>query len=254
METMNTRWLAVLAGLLLLTLPIDAETLRLGIGTSPGSSYPPYEELAKNGAYSGLSIDILNAIVRKTGDRIVAVYLPGPRLFAGISNGTIDIDIFANPAWRPQYAADSIYTEPYLTTRMILVYRNDLADTPKSLKDLAGRRLLTVNGFRYPGLDDRFERGEVIRDVAPSTALLLKMLQVNHGSLGVSDEAVFLDISRREHYDALAPGFPVAPPSEVMMRFPKRLASVVERFNHAITELQTSGELTQILAKYGLKP
>jgi polar amino acid transport system substrate-binding protein len=182
------------------------------------------------------------------------VYLPGPRLFAGISAGTIDIDLFANPQWRPQYAADSLYTVPYLTTRMILVYRKDVAPVPRSLKELTGRTLLTVNGFRYPGLDELFERGEVTRDVAPSTALLLKMLQANHGSLGVSDEAVFLDLSRREHYDALAPGFPVAPPTEVMMRFPKRLSAVVDRFNQAIAALRQSGELARILAKYGLKP
>ena len=251
---MSKRLWSIILSLGITLAPAATETLRLGIGTSPGSSYPPYQVLEKDGTYSGLSIDILHAIVRKTGDQIVAVYLPGPRLFAGITDGTIDIDVFSNPRWRPQYAADSLYTEPYLTTRMILVYRKDLADVPRSMRELAGRKLLTVNGFRYPGLDELFDRGEVVRDIAPSTALLLKMLQLNHGSLGVADEAVFLDLSRREQYDALAPGFPVAPPSDVMMRFPKRLAAVVERFNRAIAELRQSGELTRILAKYGLSP
>ncbi len=231
-----------------------AETLRLGVGTSPGSSYPPYQELSEDGTPTGLAIDILNAIVQRTGDSIVPVYLPGPRLFAGISAGTIDIDLFSNPKWRPQYAADSIYTQPYLTTRMVLVYRRDVQPVPRSMKELTGRTLLTVNGFRYPGLDDLFERHEAVREDTPSTALLLKMLQAKHGSLGVADEAVFLDLARREGYDALAEGFPVAPPAEVMMRFPKKLTAVVERFNQAILALRSSGKLARILGKYGLKP
>lgn len=239
---------------LCLSLSAGAETLRLGLGISSGSSYPPYQVLADDGTPSGLAIDILNAIVSRTGDQIVPVYLPGPRLFAGITAGTIDIDLFSNPRWRPQYAADSIYTEPYLTTRMVLIYRKDIESVPRSMKELSGRTLLTVNGFRYPGLDDLFERHESVRYDAPSTALLLKMLQAKHGSLGVADEAVFMDLSRREGYDALAEGFPVAPPTEVMMRFPKRLAAVVVRFNNAIRAMRRSGQLSQILAKYGLKP
>lgn len=235
-------------------MPAGAETLRLGVGISPGSSYPPYQVVADDGTPSGLAIDILNAIVRRTGDTIVPVYLPGPRLFAGITAGTIDIDLFSNPKWRPQYAADSIYTESYLTTRMVLVYRKDVESVPRSIKELTGRTLLTVNGFRYPGLDEMFDRQEVMRDVAPSTALLLKMLQAKHGSLGVADEAVFLDLARSEGYDALLEGFPVAPPTEVMMRFPKRKGAAVDRFNQAILALRQSGELTRILARYGLRP
>jgi ABC-type amino acid transport substrate-binding protein len=243
----------LLAGLLLLSLPTEAETFRLGIGTSPGSSYPPYIVVAEDRSYSGLVFDILDAVLRQTGDQVVPVYLPAPRLFAGIGDGTIDIDVFANPGWRAPFAADSIYTLPYLTTRMILVYRKDI-EVPRTMEDLTGKTVLTVNGFRYPGLDDRFDRGEIRKEVAPSTALLLRMLQVRHGTLGVSDEAVFLDLARREGLDALAPGFPVAPPTDVMMRFPKRLSAVVDRFNRAIQALRRSGELARILTKYGLRP
>ncbi len=242
------------ASLLGLISLASAETLRLGIGTSPGSSYPPYMVLAEDRSYSGLVFDILSAIVKRTGDKIAPVFLPAPRLFAGLSEGTVDIDVFSNPAWRPQYAADSVFTEPYLTTTMILVNRKDVVNVPRTLNDLKGCSVLTVNGFRYPGLDERFETDAIHREVAPSTALLLKMMQANHGSLGIADEAVFVDLVRRENLDALAAGIPVAPPAPVMMRFPKHLAPVVERFNKAIRSLRESGELARILANYGLKP
>jgi len=237
---------------LVLTAPATAEILRVGIGTSPGSLYPPYQILAEDGTVSGLSIDVLDAIVKRTGDQVAFVYLPAPRLFAGISDGSIDLDIFSNPDWRSQYAADSVYTETYVTARMILVYRKDVDHVPQTLKDLTGKTVLVVNGFRYPGLDDWFERGDIRREFAPSTALLLKMLRAHHGSFGVADEAVFFHLAELDDLSALAPGIAVAAPSRVMMRFPKRLADTAERFNRAIEALRDSGELAGILAKYGL--
>jgi len=247
------RKLAIGVLLVISAASVHAEELRLGIGTSDGTSFPPYMTLAADHqTYSGLAYDLLRAIVQRTGDTLVPVYLPAPRLFAGLSNGTVDIDIFSNPHWRADFRSDSVFTIPYLLTRTILVYRKDDPRPPRKINDLVGQRVIMVTGFSYSGLDDMVKEGEVIRENTPSNALVLKMIENHHGSLGVSDKTVFFDLVQREGYKNLAAGFEVTPPTPVSMRFPKRLAAAAARFDRAIRSLEKDGTLAKIRARYGL--
>lgn len=229
----------------------SAEVIRLGIGTSSGTSYPPYMVLESDQkTYSGLVYEILNDILAVTGDTVQPVYLPAPRIFSGISNGDIDLDIFSNPEWRREFAQDSIYTVPYLSTRNYLVYRRDYPGILKDIEDLKGKTLLLTLGFHYTEVDSLVADGTIKRENAPSTAQLLKMLDARHGEIRIVDGAVFYELARKNRLTSLTLGFPTTSPTEVRMRFPKRMASMVTRFNAAIELLRKNGTLKRLLAKY----
>lgn|GEM_PF-3340128 len=251
MKQARLAWL-ILLGTILAASPLTAERIRLVLGAASGSDYLPYVAASPDKPSTGLAFDILNAIVERTGDQIVPVYLPVVRANAALSDGAADLELFSNPQWREEFANDSVYTIPYVSSQDCFVFRSDHVFPIKGPSDLSGKSLAMVHGFVYEGLEPLLKTGNIVREDAPTAFAAMRMVDLRRADAGVINRSVFLYLAKLKGLADLTLGPPASAKLGISMRFVKSMSSVVERFNAEILALRKDGTIAAILARYGL--
>ena len=120
--------------------------------------YLPLSFIDVQGAFKGVSADVLFAIAARTGIEFESVKGDSVQdLIRLVTSGKADvIGAFTPSAYRE---GQLHFTRPYLTTPFVLVTRTGL-DSPSTLDEMAGQRLVLVRGnvlrafvlLHYPGI------------------------------------------------------------------------------------------------------
>ncbi|MBX9899727.1 MAG: transporter substrate-binding domain-containing protein [Burkholderiaceae bacterium] len=199
---------------------------------------------------SGVAHDFLAEVIKLTGDTIEYVRLPAVRALPNVSEGKIDLELFANPAWRTKHSEGSIYTIAYLKSYDYYVFPKDKVFRVMTFTDLVGKHVDLIRGYGYDtALMNHIgiKRSESVNEI-----MMLKKLSQGIVDVGVINADIYAYQTKQLGINNLVLGDLYSPPADVSMRFNAKHQEVVERFNVAIARLIKDGTLSRIGKKYGL--
>lgn len=221
------------------------------------NSYPKYVQ--SNGGFSGLCMDIINAVEAKTGIKVVNkgvpdnAFRPLKRIQVDISKGNIDVFFcLARNANREKHF-DYISTPLYEVNHVVAVRSGEFPNIRSldDIRELGPATMLTNFGTAT----ERFlkkQGGLNVDATADSLELNLRKLLLGRG-----DFVYFHDIGL---YSTIRQKFPNAPIDVLPAKFrsyshylvvskkvPPRLKAALER---ALAELKQDGTLASIIEKY----
>lgn len=163
MNALRTILLALLAA-----ASAHAEPLVVLVDTS---TEMPLAEFRKGELVRGIAKDLAEALAQKMGRKLELSVLPRKRIAMALDSGRGDMLCLYLPEWLPgQYA----WTQPFFPQTELLLTALS-APPPQSLDELAGHRVGTVLGYRYPEFERALGAG-FVRDDAPTNLINLRKL------------------------------------------------------------------------------
>ncbi|MES2319893.1 MAG: transporter substrate-binding domain-containing protein [Pseudomonadota bacterium] len=131
---------------------------------APTNTAMPMGQFTDGKLSGGILLDLGKAIADQLGRKARFVSMPSKRVGMALRNNEADALCYVLPQW---IDGQFHWSRPLLPNAAILVA---LPDAPpiRSLQDLAGTKIGTVSGYRYPELDALLGK-DFLRDDAPTT-------------------------------------------------------------------------------------
>jgi polar amino acid transport system substrate-binding protein len=211
---------------------------------APTNTAMPLARFTNGQLSEGILKDLGAAIAHQLGREARFVSMPSKRVGMAMRNNEADAVCYVLPQWMD---GQFHWSRPLLPNAAILVAHPD-APPIRTLKDLAGKKVGTVNGYRYPELDALLGK-DFLRDDAPSTEHSLNKLAAGRTRYAIVGKSM---LEYRQRTDkrfkiridhvfagitaqcALAPGSRVLP----------------VQFDKAINNLVDTGAVVRILSNY----
>lgn len=221
-----------------------AQTLIFAVSTG---SAMPMTEFRDEKLTGGLLKDFGDALARELAMKPRYLLLPRKRVESALLVGNADLLCDLRPEWLD--GKDWAWSGTVFSNNMIVASRSDTAPLPR-IEALAGQRVGTILGYRYPELESALGK-ELLRDDAASDDLTTAKLLNRRFDYAVSN-SLYYDYQRKVHparsqlhktvlnitafdtYCALAPHARVT----------------IEQVNRAIVALRRRGEMRQIYEHY----
>jgi polar amino acid transport system substrate-binding protein len=143
---------------------------------APLSSAMPLARFDDGQLSEGILKDVGEAIAAKLGRRALFLGVPGKRVEFMLRAGQADGVCNVLPSW---ISGDFAWTRPLIPNAGIVISRTD-APVVRSLNDLAGQRVGTVLGYRYPALGTAIGTLFVREDARTVQQVFLKMEAGRH--------------------------------------------------------------------------
>jgi polar amino acid transport system substrate-binding protein len=236
--------------LLLLLVSVSGLTQELTAGSVEWEPFQRHD----GQEVSGIVPDMLTAISAQTGIRIRYVPEPMKRMLVDFRNGKVQLDPMSNPAWRFEDADMSVFSDPYLSIRDVVLMMKKDAITATSVHDFFGRSIGCELGFAYAdGFDEAFRAGDIQRqDVASGARANLMRLTAGRVNAIIINELVadywITELGMRRQDFAVA--FAFSGYSDLQLRLHKSQAEMLPAINDAIAELQADGTINDIIKRY----
>jgi cystine transport system substrate-binding protein len=215
------------------------------------ANWSPYAMKTEEGI-TGISVEILNEIVKRTGDTISINIYPTKRLNMLFDSNKLDINFADSPDWNEaKHSQNYIFSEKYFDVKEYVYFlKNRFIETNKP-KDLKGKRIGISAGYYYEMFDAYFKRHIIIKKEIYSNKSLLRFLKSGRCDAAFFDNVLFdyliiqLDFDKKQ----FKRGFEINnAPLGLKIRIEKRHA--VKRFNNAIRTLKKEGFIKKIIHKY----
>lgn len=244
----------VRAGLFAIAMLLSAATpavepLRISWGSH---NAPPYALVADGKLVGGVIHDIGNALGKRLQVPAVFVNVPRARYEEQLLSGAIDLVCITHPDWVRQPAALA-WSPPLFSESDIIV--QPAGTLPwASPEQLAGKRLGTILGFRYPALEAMFTAEKIRRDDASSLDSNLQRLQLGRVDAVVdANIPVYYWLIRNNQLGTLpVAGFTVSR-HDVHCAISRQASVGHQRVVSVFTQLVADGTLNAIVSRY-LRP
>ena len=234
----------ILSSLLTLLLPAHGADLVFAVSTG---SAMPMTEFKKEQLTGGLLKDFGDALAAELNMTPRYLILPRKRVEAALHAGQADLLCDLRPEW-----LDSVgwqWTGTVFSNVMIVASRSDTRPIAR-LSDMAGQRVGTVLGYRYPEVERRmgarFQRDDAASDELNTGKLL------NGRFNYMKSNAIYYDYQRKVHPGGgrLNPAvFPIRP-FDTYCALPPQGRLKLAEVDQAIAALRKRGAMQQILARY----
>jgi len=224
------------------------ETTSLTMNVSVGG-YPPYT-IVRDDAAEGIMWDVLATVAETKGYDLEPMEVPRTRVDDFIEEGRLDVSPRAEE-WSRE-PERFVFSDPVVTIREVVFARADSDFQFNDLSDLEGKTIITGLGYFYPELEWLFAKGKAVRfDVQSRRAMFSHLLSSTDFDLLISEEQSGLWILNENGWNdkIVVAGKPISEHPYRLM-FNRRWKGFVADFNEALSEMQQSGELDQILDRY----
>ena len=227
----------------LLTLPVSAETIRVGMS----GGYFPFT-FVKSDELQGFEVDFMNAVAAETGDEVAFSTLSFSGLIGALDAGRLDT-VANQITITPEREAKFVFTQPYVYDGAQVVVRKGNEDI-KGVEDLRGKTV-AVN------LGSNFE--QLLRALPFANEITIKTYESNieqDTALGRVDAFVMDRVSSAQVIaeSPLPLQLAGAPFSEIRNALPFRNdeagRAMRDRVDAAITTLKENGTLSKISEKW----
>lgn len=223
------------------------ETLTVG-----AADWKPWQ-VYENDKWTGVSIDIIQEIVKRTGDNLKFDLLPLNRTLLGFKEQKVDAELLINPGWRQgEQAAISVYTIPVCVTQDIILVRKDNEFDAFSAHDFKGMILGGTLGYFYSdGFSEAMNSGDIIRDDVYHTGNNIQKLSKNRVDGAIFDKRqafYFINLFGMKMED-----FHIAyyfKPTPLSFRLHEKWKKLIPHWNKTILEIKKDGTLEKIINKY----
>lgn len=234
---------------ILLAIPCSSANIVFAVST--GSAMPMTQFRAAWGAdplTGGLLKDFGDALARELNMKPRYLTLPRKRVEAALLDGRADLLCDLRPEW-----VDSkgwMWSETVFTNNMIVASR---IDTPvlARLQDLAGQRVGTVLGYRYPEVERQLGALEFRRDDASSDDITTNKLLGGRFRYMMSN-SLYYDYQRKAHPAGarLNPAVFTIRPFDTYCALPPDGRLDIVHVNRAILALRKRGDMQKIYERY----
>ncbi|TLP56008.1 amino acid ABC transporter substrate-binding protein [Parasedimentitalea maritima] len=214
--------------------------------------WPPYkgETLPKG----GIITDITMQALARAGYEVAVAIVPWNRAYAGTVSGRYHV---ITAIWStPEREKEIEYSNPIVSSRIVLIHRSDYEFTFNSLEDLRGETVGVTAGYGYP---EDFQNADFfVREESETLSLSLRKLIFGRTNVIVAEEIAARYAVATEYPDAVVSlkyseialqenpmhvAFSRARPDHVEIR---------DRFNEALDEMRKNGTLKDILEFHGV--
>lgn len=138
---------------------------------APMSAAMPLASFAGGQISGGIIKDVSEAIARKLGRTARFVSIPGKRVEFTLAAGEADGVCNVLPGW---IVGDFNWSRPLIPNAGLIISHRD-APVVRALADLKGKRVGTVLGYRYPGLEGVIDKVFMREDARTVQQVFLKM-------------------------------------------------------------------------------
>ena len=246
----RSQWLAAI--LLSLLAPVPGWASGEAALNIAVSNWAPYKsaELPEN----GIVVDIVNKALARAGYRTRIIFAPWKRSLKGAIDGIYDVV----PAiwWTEERARHLAFSDPVITSRIVIISRADADFTFNGLEDLRGKVVGTASGWAYP---EAFEDADfIIKEPVKDLDTNLRKLIFGRIQLAIGEEIAvryavhtkFKDSENVFRYSQSS-----LRDSDLHVAFSKKLAGyrvVIRKFNAALESMRGDGTLNSILDFHGV--
>ncbi len=232
-------------GLLLMSLSVSAQTLRLGMGTDK----PPY--IFENQG-RGLEYDIVVMAAERAGFQVQVQYAPMERLHLKLRRG--DIDAIATTNQRSGVTA--FYSAPYIQYQNVAVALSTRQLDIKQISDLGRYSVSAFQRARFllgPEFQKMAEHNRQYREEAYQIARN-RLLYSGRVDVVISEMRIFRYFNRKVYtqVDVSQPLdiFPIFPPTDYQLGC--KVETYCQRFSQGLAALRESGEYAAIERRYAM--
>lgn len=148
-----------------------AETLHIG-----GAEWRPWI-IKKGNSLTGIVIEICKEAIKRAGHDSVVIEIPQKRRDLIEWGRKITVEAGCDKSWRKRFEDVSVYTEPYIETRNVVVSYKGAYPVTDTIETFHGQRIGCNLGFYYTdGFNEAFDQGKIIRDDSKEGPYLIKKL------------------------------------------------------------------------------
>ena len=193
-------------------------------------------------------------ILKELGDALGAqlhlqpryLVLPRTRVEGALLRGHADLLCDLRPEWLDNQTF--LWTDAIISNRMIVAMRRE-TPAPISLDAIAGLRVGTVRGYRYPEVAHL--QLQILRDNAANDSQNLEKLLLGRFDL-IFTNRIYFDYQRKVHPERarLADHNLKITDFDTFCAVPARGKLGIEELNRAIAALKARGTIQSILARY----
>lgn len=244
---MRRRWCHALFALLLAWGSASAEQLRM-----VANVWPPFTDARLAG--NGLAAELVSTAFKRAGHTTEYIEVPWARALRGLQDG--DYDLVVSAWYSDERARFGLFSEPYLTNRILFLKRKDTPIEFSALADLRAYSIAVGRGYRYA---PAFDNDPSLTKVQVVDFLMAaRMLAAGRVQLTLEDELVaryYLSRELKTLSDQLE--FLPKPLSEsgayiLIRRSHPRHRQLVDDFNRAIQAMRKDGTYRAIFRRHGL--
>lgn len=134
----------------------QAETLRVGTE----ATYAPFEFAAEDGSLTGFDVELMQAIGKEIGYDVEIVNMPFDGLIPAIMTSQIDA-IIAAMSITPERAKRVAFSDPYYTSGLSVLIREENAEKYPKVSDLKGQSLCVQIGTTGAMAAEKLSPGNV---------------------------------------------------------------------------------------------
>jgi len=178
--------LGFVAALASIAFNAQAQTRELTVASS--ATYAPFAFENKDKQIVGFDIDIIQAIAKNQGLKIMVVNTPWSGIFAALNNGDVDL-IISGVTINDKRKQSYDFSPPYFAAKQLIAVPK--SSTVSSLKDLAGKKIAVVNASTADDVVSR-EFGKTNPNIRrfDSTPLIISELAGGGVDAAVGDNGV----------------------------------------------------------------
>lgn len=222
----------------------DGETYSVGIDTT----YPPFE-FEQDGEYTGIDIDLINAIAENQGFNIEFNAMDFGGIIPSMQAGQLDIAI-AGMSITDERKEIVDFSDPYFEAGISLVVNADNDDIT-SLEDLDGKTVVVKSGTTGAEFAraNQEEHGYEITQLDDSPAMFQEVANGNADVL-FEDYPVIAYAIAQSNLDLKIVGDRLTGDEYGIAVLKGQNDELLEQINTGLQELRDSGEYDEILNKY----
>ena len=249
-ENRHKRMPALLLALLVLILTspaLSADTLRAGV-----EPWIPWI-IKDKGQFTGIAVEICQQAVQRAGHRLVVMEIPTKRRDLVEWGRSVNIEPGCEMQWRVPQEAVSVYTEPYMETRNVIVSWKGSFPLTRQLTTFYGSLIGANTGYYYTdGLNQAFEQGLIIRDDCGSGHQLFSKLQRKRFSAIVADTLEWKYWMRElgQPIDDFQETYTFSHTNKLRIRLHRGKADLVEALNRALESMKSDHTIEAIVRRY----
>ncbi|HEX8613809.1 MAG TPA: transporter substrate-binding domain-containing protein [Telluria sp.] len=236
----------LLSSLCFIAMALPAGGAELVFGVSTGSAMPMTRFQGEDLA-GGLLKDLGDALAHELHLKPRYLTLPRKRVEAALADGTADLLCDLRPEWLDSTRWQ--WSDTVFSNNMIIVGRTDTAPLG-TLRELAGARIGTITGYRYPALERELGPQFVRDDTASDDLNLRKLLRRRFNYMLTN--SLYYDYQRRAHAERahLARAMLAVEPFDTYCALPPNGKLTLAQVNRALLALRKSGRMQAILKSY----
>jgi len=213
--------------------------------------WPPF--LINSNKKNGILLDILNQISDKHGYKVIVKHYPGKRGTMYLKIGQVD----ARPKAKEWVANPDnyIWTDPVIYSEDVLVMHKDSKLKFRDPKDLIGKIVVTIFGYKYPSLEKFFNENKIRKRSVLNELKMLEIVKIKYADAAIMNKLVALWLIKQDPTYKLSDfKFSEKPLSKAGYRimFTKKYKwqPFVDIFNDELAKMKERGMLADIIKKY----